>query len=107
MGILIDGDLYTGQNGTLANSATILFPDGLSPAPAATTAASRTAASPEASVLNVIFRRQEGLENVSVVNASSSIARKAPNPKVAGFHPLHRNPAEHGSLQPLNPTSSS
>ena len=42
MGILIDGELYTGQNGYAGEFGhTILFPDA-GPAPAATTAASNS-----------------------------------------------------------------
>lgn len=42
MGILIDGELYTGQNATPANSATPSSSPMAGPAPAATTAASNS-----------------------------------------------------------------
>ena len=64
MGILIDGELYTGQNGYAGEFGhTILFPDGR-PCPCGNHGCLEQYIS-EASVLND-FAAAEGLENVSV-----------------------------------------
>ena len=100
MGILIDGELYTGQNGYAGEFGhTILFPDGR-PCPCGNHGCLEQYISEGA---GRFCRRRRLRKRLRRTLHPVLPGRQPQRPQSnAGFHPLHRNQPEHGSphLQP-------